>query len=34
MLENGQLNHRVEVAAGVMPDEAAALLKSFFAARR
>ena len=29
-----QLNHRVEVAAGLLADEAAALLKGFFAARR
>jgi len=29
-----QLNHRVEVTAGLLADEAAALLKGFFAARR
>jgi tRNA(adenine34) deaminase len=34
MLDHRELNHRVEVTAGVMSDEAAALLKSFFAARR
>lgn len=34
MLDHRQLNHRVEVTAGVMSDVAAAILKSFFAARR
>jgi tRNA(adenine34) deaminase len=34
MLDHPQLNHRVEVSAGVMSDEAAAILKSFFTARR
>jgi tRNA(adenine34) deaminase len=34
MLEHPQLNHRVEVTAGTMSDEAASILKSFFAARR
>jgi tRNA(adenine34) deaminase len=29
-----RLNHRVEVVAGVLAEEAAALLKGFFAARR
>jgi tRNA(adenine34) deaminase len=29
-----QLNHRIEVTAGVLADECAALLKTFFAARR
>jgi len=29
-----QLNHRVEVTAGLLAEEAAALLKGFFAARR
>jgi len=29
-----QLNHRVEVTAGLLVEEAAALLKGFFAARR
>jgi tRNA(adenine34) deaminase len=34
ILDHPQLNHRVEVTAGVLADEAAALLKDFFAARR
>jgi tRNA(adenine34) deaminase len=34
MLEHPQLNHRVEVTAGVLTDQAAAVLKNFFAARR
>ncbi|HTU36345.1 MAG TPA: tRNA adenosine(34) deaminase TadA, partial [Candidatus Acidoferrum sp.] len=34
MLDHPQLNHRVEVTAGVMKDEAASLLRDFFAARR
>lgn len=34
MLDHRQLNHRVEVTDGVMSDEAAVILKSFFAARR
>jgi tRNA(adenine34) deaminase len=34
VLDHPQLNHRVEVTSGVMPEEAAALLKDFFAARR
>ena len=34
MLDHPQLNHRVEVVAGVLSDEAAALLKAFFATRR
>ncbi|HTA51590.1 MAG TPA: tRNA adenosine(34) deaminase TadA [Candidatus Acidoferrum sp.] len=34
MLDHPQLNHRVEVASGVLADEAVALLQSFFAARR
>jgi tRNA(adenine34) deaminase len=34
VLDHPQLNHRVEVAAGVLADEAAAVLKDFFAARR
>jgi len=34
ILDHPQLNHRVEVTAGILADEAAALLKSFFAARR
>jgi tRNA(adenine34) deaminase len=34
MLDHPQLNHRVEVTAGVLPQEAAALLRDFFAARR
>ncbi len=34
VLDHPQLNHRVEVTSGVMAEEAAALLKDFFAARR
>lgn len=34
VLDHAQLNHRVAVTAGVMAEEAAALLKDFFAARR
>jgi len=34
MLGHQQLNHRVEVTAGIKADEAAAILKTFFAARR
>lgn len=34
MLDHAQLNHRVEVMAGVMKDETASLLREFFAARR
>jgi tRNA(adenine34) deaminase len=34
VLESAQLNHRVEVTAGVMALEAAGLLKDFFSARR
>lgn len=34
VLDSAQLNHRVEVTAGVMALEAAGLLKDFFAARR
>jgi tRNA(adenine34) deaminase len=34
VLDHRQLNHRVEVASGVARDEAAALLKEFFSARR
>ncbi len=34
VLDHPQLNHRVEVTAGVLADEAAAVLKEFFAARR
>jgi tRNA(adenine34) deaminase len=34
ILNDPRLNHRVEVTAGVLADEAAALLKNFFAARR
>jgi tRNA(adenine34) deaminase len=34
ILEHEKLNHRVEVTSGVLADECAALLKSFFAARR
>jgi tRNA(adenine34) deaminase len=31
---NARLNHRIEVAGGVLADECAALLKQFFAGRR
>jgi tRNA(adenine34) deaminase len=34
LLEAGALNHRVEVTPGILADESAALLQSFFAARR
>jgi tRNA(adenine34) deaminase len=34
MLDHPQLNHRVEVASGVLREEAVALLQNFFAARR
>ncbi|MFZ3200386.1 MAG: tRNA adenosine(34) deaminase TadA [Candidatus Acidiferrales bacterium] len=34
ILDHPQLNHRVEVTPGVLADEAANLLKDFFAARR
>lgn len=34
ILDHPQLNHRVEVTPGVLGDQAAALLKDFFAARR
>jgi tRNA(adenine34) deaminase len=34
VLDHPQLNHRVEVIPGVLADEAAAVLKDFFAARR
>jgi tRNA(adenine34) deaminase len=34
VLDHPQLNHRVEVTAGVLGEEAGAALKEFFAARR
>ena len=34
VLDHSQLNHRVSVTAGILAEEAAALLKDFFAARR
>lgn len=34
VLEHPQLNHRVAVTAGILAEEAAAVLKDFFAARR
>ena len=34
VLDEGALNHRVAVTAGVLADESVALLQSFFAARR
>jgi tRNA(adenine34) deaminase len=34
VLDHPQLNHRVDVTAGVLADESAAALKTFFSARR
>jgi tRNA(Arg) A34 adenosine deaminase TadA len=34
MLDHPRLNHRVQITAGMLPDEAAAMLRTFFAARR
>ena len=34
ILSNPRLNHKVEVSSGILSPEAAALLQSFFAARR
>lgn len=34
VLDAGALNHRVAVTAGILADEAVALLQAFFAARR
>jgi tRNA(adenine34) deaminase len=34
VLDHPQLNHSVEVAAGVLAEESAAILKDFFVARR
>jgi tRNA(adenine34) deaminase len=34
IFDHPKLNHRVEVTAGILPDQAAAMLRSFFAARR
>ncbi len=34
LLDHAQLNHRVSVTAGILTEEAAGLLKDFFAARR
>jgi len=34
VLDHPQLNHRVEVTAGILAEQAAAVLKDFFAARR
>jgi tRNA(adenine34) deaminase len=34
VLDHPQLNHRVEVTPGIRADEAAAVLRDFFAARR
>jgi tRNA(adenine34) deaminase len=34
LLDHAQLNHRVSVTAGILAEEAAGLLKDFFAARR
>jgi tRNA(adenine34) deaminase len=34
ILDNSQLNHRVEIVPNVRAEECAALLQTFFAARR
>lgn len=34
ILENAQLNHQVKVTSGILKEEAAVLLREFFAARR
>lgn len=34
VLDHPQLNHRVEVTSGVLADDSATILKTFFAARR
>jgi tRNA(adenine34) deaminase len=34
VLDHPQLNHRVEITEGILAEEAAAVLKDFFAARR
>jgi tRNA(adenine34) deaminase len=34
MLDHPQLNHRVDVVAGILAEESATLLKDFFTARR
>jgi tRNA(adenine34) deaminase len=34
VLDHPQLNHRVEVTSGMLADESAAVLKTFFSARR
>ena len=34
VLDHPQLNHRVEVTAGVMAEESATMIREFFAARR
>lgn len=34
ILDHPRLNHRVEVTAGILADESAAILKTFFAERR
>jgi tRNA(adenine34) deaminase len=34
VLDHPQLNHRVAVTSGVLADESAAALKTFFSARR
>jgi tRNA(adenine34) deaminase len=34
LIQHPRLNHRVELAAGVLADEASALLRDFFRARR
>jgi tRNA(adenine34) deaminase len=34
ILDHPQINHRIEVANGVLAEESAALLRDFFAARR
>jgi tRNA(adenine34) deaminase len=34
LLQMPQLNHRCDISSGVLADESAAMLKSFFQARR
>jgi tRNA(adenine34) deaminase len=34
VLDHPQLNHRVEVTSGVLADDSAAILKTFFSAKR
>ena len=34
VVQDGRLNHRVEVVSGVMAEESAGLIRAFFAQRR